>query len=193
MGMEAVCAVSCPAGQGKAKALLETAEVLVRGDFRWKVPFTELRSVEVNGGELRLTTASGVTALSLGEATAAKWADKIRNPPSLMKKLGVKVGCRYAISGIKAVGFAEQVEAAGAIQAALNPEMFFVFAESDADLANVWERANTVWVIYTKGHKDFTEARVRDHGRAVGMMDTKVASFSSTHTALRFSRVLRSV
>ena len=183
--------LSC--GRGEAKALLEGSEILVRGAFRWRVLLTELQSVEVSEGKLKLAAASGVCSLKLGEKTAAKWAEKIRNPPSLMKRLGVKQGCRYVILGEAASGFTEQLEIAGAINSPRNPDMVFAFAESDADLAKAWELASIVWVMYLKGRKDFTEAQVRDHGRALGMMDTKVASFSSVLTALRFSRMVRAV
>ena len=91
------------------------------------------------------------------------------------------------------VGGSEQLEVAGALPCTRNAELCFAFAESEADLATVWEMAETVWVIYPKGRKELTEAQVRNYGRAMAMMDTKVASFSSMLTALRFSRVIRPV
>lgn len=189
MGQEAICRVECPAGAGEAKALLESTEVLVRGPFRWRVRFAELQSVEVEKEKLVLNAAGGTTALSLGEKTAAKWADRIRNPPSLMKKLGVKPGSRYAISGSAPRDFLNDLEGTGAEEVTRSPELLFAFPESEADLAPVWNMAPAVWVIYPKGRKDFTEAQIRRQGRAAGMMDTKVASVSAVLTATRFSRV----
>jgi hypothetical protein len=44
-----------------------------------------------------------------------------------------------------------------------------------------------VWVVYPKGIQAVTENDVLTAGRAAGLVDTKVCSFSSTHTALRFN------
>ena len=43
-----------------------------------------------------------------------------------------------------------------------------------------------VWVIYPKGIQAVTENDVIKAGRSVGFADIKVASFSATHTALKF-------
>jgi hypothetical protein len=43
-----------------------------------------------------------------------------------------------------------------------------------------------LWIIYPKGQKQITEADVRSAGLASGLTDTKVTSFSPTHTALKF-------
>ena len=140
MGQEVTCRVECPAGNGEAKALLESTEVLVRGAFRWKVRFAELQSVEVNGGRLVLSAESGTTALSLGEIVAEKWAEKIRNPPSLMKKLGVRAGSQYDIVGSAPRSFMNELDDAGA-QESRAPELLFAFPESAADLAPIWKMA----------------------------------------------------
>ena len=193
MGQEVTCRVECPAGTGEARALLESTEVLVRGAFRWRVRFAELQSVEVKEETLVLRAASGTMALALGESVAAKWADKILNPPSLMKKLGVKLGSRYVIAGSAPRSFLNELNDAGAEEVDRGPELLFAFPESEADLGPVWCTAPAVWVIYPKGRKDFTEAQIRHHGRAAGMMDTKVASVSAVLTATRFSRVRSAV
>jgi hypothetical protein len=48
-----------------------------------------------------------------------------------------------------------------------------------------------VWVVYPKGVKTVREIQVLDAGRAAGLKDLKVASFSPTHTALKFVIPLR--
>lgn len=44
-----------------------------------------------------------------------------------------------------------------------------------------------VWVVYPKGKQDPREADVRATGLSLGIVDVKVASFSETHTALKFT------
>ncbi len=188
MGWEAVCRVECPAGSGEAKALLESTEVLVRGAFRWKISLSDLELVEVRGGRLVLTSGKCVSSFELGDALAAKWAEKIRNPPSLMKKLGVKAGTRVAVRGACGEDFLRQLREAGGVIDEGKPEVLFVFARSEQDLLGGWNGADSVWAVYPKARQELTEGQVIASGRAAGMKDTKVASVSAELTALRFSR-----
>jgi hypothetical protein len=43
-----------------------------------------------------------------------------------------------------------------------------------------------VWVIRPKGRPEISEGAVRAAGRAAGLVDVKVVSFSDTHTAEKF-------
>ena len=45
-----------------------------------------------------------------------------------------------------------------------------------------------LWIVYPKGRKEITEMHVLTAGRAVGLVDVKVVSYSATHTALKFVR-----
>ena len=49
-----------------------------------------------------------------------------------------------------------------------------------------------IWVVAPKGRQDIREADVLAAGRAAGLKDTKVARFSDTHTAHRFTIPLES-
>ena len=188
MGWEAVCRVECPAGSGEARALLENTEVLVRGRLRWKVSLGDLESVEVKGGRLVLTSGQGVASFELGETVAAKWAGKFRNPPSVMKKLGIKAGTRVAVRGPCGEDFLMQLREAGGVMDEENPEVLFVFARSERDLRDGWNAADSVWAVYLKARRELTGAQVIASGRAAGMKDTKVASVSAALTGLQFSR-----
>jgi hypothetical protein len=52
MGSELLCTVRSGGKTARGKALLETNEILFRGDFRLKVPFPSLTSVVARDGEL---------------------------------------------------------------------------------------------------------------------------------------------
>jgi hypothetical protein len=43
-----------------------------------------------------------------------------------------------------------------------------------------------LWVIRPKGRKEISERAVMDAGKAAGLVDVKVVSFSETHTAEKF-------
>src|SRR5690349_13454882 len=91
MGNEATWKVHFDKQQSQGKALLETGEILFRGEFRLKIPFSAVKSAKVVDGELRLQTADGLAVFHLG-AAAKKWRDKILHPKSRIEKLGVKPG-----------------------------------------------------------------------------------------------------
>src|SRR5271169_4794421 len=98
MGNEAACKVTFGKQESKGKALLETSEVLFRGEFRLKIPFSTIKSSKAVDGQLRLQTPDGLAVFHLG-AAAEKWRDKILHPKSRIEKLGVKSGARVSLLG----------------------------------------------------------------------------------------------
>jgi len=48
--------------------------------------------------------------------------------------------------------------------------------------------AGALWIVYPKGRQEIKELQVLEAGRAAGLVDVKVVSFSATHTALKFIR-----
>src|SRR5271165_4005372 len=91
MGRELLCNVRSGGKTASGKALLETNEVIFRGEFRLKVPFASLSSVVARDGGLHLKWPEGSAVLELGEQ-ADKWAHKILHPKSTAEKLGIKPG-----------------------------------------------------------------------------------------------------
>ena len=51
MGNEVKCRVRFGKQESEGKALLETSEIIFRGDFRLKIPFATMKSVKVVDGE----------------------------------------------------------------------------------------------------------------------------------------------
>jgi len=179
--------------QGKAQ--LETDFILFRGPERLKIAFAELTKVTADGGVLRLEFAGGPLELELGDA-AAKWAQKILNPPSLLDKLGVKPDLTVRLIGDFDVfdpGFGQQLAAReAAIGTKGKCDLLFFAAAKSAELARIaklkanLEPGGALWVIYPKGVPAIKEIEVIQAGRAAGMKDVKVARFSATHTGLKF-------
>src|SRR2546428_6110724 len=98
MGKEANCIARFGKQKSAGKALLETNELIFRGDFRLKITFTSLKSAKAIDGELRLETPEGLAVFELGEQ-AVKWCDKILHPKSRIEKLGVKKDAEVALLG----------------------------------------------------------------------------------------------
>jgi hypothetical protein len=53
------------------------------------------------------------------------------------------------------------------------------------------QERGALWIVYPKGQSRITESTVILGGRAAGLKDVKVVSFSSTQTALKFVRPLK--
>ena len=195
MGKECECVARFGKQKSKGKALLETNELIFRGDFRLKVLFASLKSAKAVNGELRLETPDGLAVFELGEQ-AAKWCDKILHPKSRLEKLGVKTGARVSLVGKFAGEFVEELrgQTKNIEQDGLKslPEWVFVSAELQKDLAQITKLAKNMpvaaglWIIYPKGRKDPTETDVISAGRKAGLKDVKVVGFSATHTGLKF-------
>ncbi len=197
MGRELLCSVRSGGKTAGGKALLETSEIIFRGDFRLKIPFASLKSVVARDGELHLKWGHESAAFTLGEQ-AEKWAHKILHPKSTAEKLGVKPGATIsavALSDDDVVrNLRTQAKSFSDSRALKNSDLIFLGADKTADLARLTRlvpslaRAGALWIVYPKGRQEITELQVLNVGRAAGLVDVKVVSFSPTHTALKFVR-----
>jgi hypothetical protein len=195
MGNELNCSVRFGKQQSEGKALLETSEILFRGEFRLQIPFSAITSAKAVDGELRLQTADGLAIFQLG-APAEKWCGKILHPKSRIEKLGVKPGAKVALLGefdaefLRELGNLANSVSKGKINS--DAECIFFAADSKdalgslSKIAKSMRGATALWIIYPKGQKHITENDVLAAGRKAGLKDVKVVGFSATHTALKF-------
>ena len=115
---------------------------------------------------------------------------------SLLDKLGVTAELSVSIVGIRDADFLRDIKARTKNivrgRAAAGSALVFLGAESRSDLFDLRALRDTiaknggVWVVYPKGQKHIREIDVINAGKSAGLVDNKVASFSATHTALRF-------
>ncbi len=99
MGNEVKCRVRFGKQESEGKVLLETREIIFRGDFRLKIPFATMKSVKVVDGGLQVRTAEGLAIFDVGAGTAEKWREKILHPKSRIEKLGVQAGSKVTLIG----------------------------------------------------------------------------------------------
>jgi len=194
MGREAMCRARFGREAGDGKALLETDEVLFRGDFRARVPLREISAVVVRAGVLTLAWPGGRLALTLGDQ-AGKWADAIRHPKSVVEKLGVKPGLEVALLGHFDAGFVADVARAlgepPRTRAAKGCDLVFLALAKPGDEARFAKLVPAiapdggVWAVYPKGRRELSEHTVRAAGKAAGLVDVKVVRFSDALGALK--------
>ena len=197
MGRELLCKVRSGGKTSSGKALLETNEIIFRGDLRLKIPLASLKSVASRNGELHLQWQEGTAIFELGEH-ADKWAHKILHPKSTAEKLGIKPGQTVSVIGEFEDAFVGDLRGSAKTFSTSKPlkdsDLIFFAAERASELtratklADSLSSAGALWIVYPKGRQEIKEQQVLDAGKRAGLVDVKVVSFSSTHTALKFVR-----
>jgi hypothetical protein len=199
MGNEVLTRVELGGQAAEARALLETEEVIVRGALKARIPFREMTDVRAEGGVLCLRWNEGDVRIHVGK-DAAKWAEKIRNPKSVLDKLGIKPGQKVSVLGEVDRQFIEELQARGADvsrKVRRQSDVIFLVAarreelERLDDLRGALAPAGAIWVLRPKGNPAISEGDVMAVGKAAGLVDVKVVRFSSTHTAEKLVIPLR--
>jgi hypothetical protein len=195
MGREAICTCDWAGTVAEVKALLETSELILRGDIRKRVPFSEVKEVKAQPDGLRFTVGGERVQLCLGSSVAGKWAAAITSPPpSLSRKLGIT-----SKTVVRTIGNTQDENLKAALQEAAsisdkNPDLIVACVDTPESLQVTFKLARAqllksvpIWVVYVKGPgHPLNESAIRSFLRDNGMMDTKVASVSTELTAQRF-------
>lgn len=192
MGIETTCRVETDAGAGEARVLLETEELVVRGALKTRIPFRSIEAAVVDGRKLIVSHGNSRTVLHLGPE-AARWADRILNPKSRLEKLGVKPGMVVSCQGIAERALQDELAAAGATvswgRIRKGSDLILLGVERDPEVSRIAPavaslRANgAIWVIHPKGTEGVKDTAIFAAGREAGLVATKVAKFSESHTA----------
>ena len=199
MGNEVLTRVELGGQAAEAKALLETDEVIVRGALKARIPFREMTDVRADDGVLCLRWNDDDVRIHVGK-DAAKWAEKIRNPKSVLDKLGIKSAQKVSVLGDVDAHFIEELQARGADvsrKVRRQSDVIFLAAHRREELQRLGELreslapAGAIWVLRPKGNPAISEGDVMAAGKAAGLVDVKVVRFSATHTAEKLVIPLR--
>lgn len=195
MGYEAACTLRFDGRTTHGKAVLEQNELVVRGDQRVVIPINTVTYARAADGQLTLRFGRRTAVLQLGPQ-AEKWARRITHPPSRLEKLGAKPGMSALIAGVRHQDLVDELKAAGVgVRTAAARDTFdLIFYGANArdaldrlpDLRRKLKPAGALWIIRPKGSTAIRESEVMSAGKRAGLVDVKVASFSSTHTAEKF-------
>jgi hypothetical protein len=194
MGQEAECTVRVGRKTAHGKALLETEALLFRGDVRIDIPLDGVRTVEVDGDDLVVTAREGEEhRFALGAGRAARWARLIKEPKPLFEKLELTGETKVAIVDVHDDLFLTAIrERVASVVEGRVPEgapTIFFGAETKDALRKVpllrqrMAPDGTLWVVRPKSSSAITERDVFEAIRDAALKDTKVVSFSKTHTA----------
>ena len=196
MGSEMSCSMKFGGKVFKGKVLLETDELIFRGEHRLTIPFKKMKSVEANDGELTVVFHGG-TASFVVDTIAEQWEKKNLHPKSVLEKLGVKHDSRVSVDGVTDRDFLnrlrEKTRTVSVQGLQRESDIIFYAADSKKELVKLkglkqfLKRNGALWIVSLKGK----QAKIKDTdvmaaGKKAGFVDTKVVGFSETHTALKF-------
>ena len=195
MGREAQCTCIWNGKKSSVKVLLESSELILRGELRKRIPFLKMQGVKAVGDELRFTFEGKPAALLLGPAVSAKWAEAVlKPPPSLAKKLGISPETTVWMIGPVDGSALKAALAEAKSVSRRTGNLILARVDTPADLHSTLLRAADqlsagipIWFIYRKGPgHPLNENLVRTTALATGIVDTKVAAVSAEFSALRF-------
>ena len=207
MGYETKCRARVTDASGVREAdatvLLETDDLILRGDARVKIPRTAIQGVQTRGDKLTVTSPQATIVMTLGADAAAKWAKKIQEPPKrLIDKLDVKPTAKvwlFAIDDETLIAQATE-RAAETVRgaSASDCDVVFVGVANDKQLDRI-DRAlkamkddGAVWVVHPKGAAGVVDTTIFAPAKTLGLTYTKVARVSDTHTAEKLVRPVAS-
>jgi hypothetical protein len=129
-------------------------------------------------------------------AKQAKQGEKSYAHRTRLEKLGVKREWRTCVVAVGDPEFIAELRGAAADvtvgRVVDNCDAIFFGAIHYNELARLallkgsLKRNGALWVIRPKGRPEISERAVMDAGKAAGLVDVKVVSFSPTHTAEKF-------
>ncbi len=196
MGLEARAALLVGDGEpATGRALLETDDLIFRSPAtRLRIPLATIRGASAEGTRLTVQRDEGAVVLDL-DGPAQRWVDRILHPRSLLDRMGLRAGQRIRVVAVTDDQFLR--EARQTLVVVVDPaapiDALIVQIDDPRGLAGLGAAIGPVppaatWLITPRGEAGFGDAAVLGAGRALGLVDTRVARFSATHTATRFSR-----
>jgi hypothetical protein len=181
------------------KADFASDHVTFSGGRRGEVPYSRIEVLGTAKGLLKLRVDGALMEFPLG-AKVDRIAAKVRKPPTLMDKLGVKPGLDVAVVHVTAKAFTVELAKAAPDARTGEPprpvDLLFLGIRGRDELDRIAAMVDNVkpdgglWVVYPKGRRDLRETDVLEAGRAAGLKDVRVARIDQQLTALRFVRPL---
>ncbi|MDQ3660739.1 MAG: DUF3052 domain-containing protein [Actinomycetota bacterium] len=195
MGAEADCRVELNGDSSDGRALLETHELIFRGDFRLRVPFKTISSLASVEGRLTIGFGDNLAVFHLGNK-ADDWAHKIKNPKGRLDKLGIKPGHKISVVSLDDDGFIAELRTRTLDVSTSRPrsssDAIFLGAADKKSLSRLPTLRKNImpggalWVVRAKGHDSpLKENDIIAAAKEHGLVDVKVVSFSETHSALK--------
>jgi hypothetical protein len=208
MGYETKCRVRVDDHSGNirdadATVLLETDDLIVRGEARVRISRASIQRVASRAGIVTITSPTAIVSMTLDDKSAATWRKKLEEPPKrLIDKLDVKPGAKVWLFGVVDEQLLQQVHerTSSALRgrSASHCDVVFVSVETIAQLdrldraLDATKESGAIWVVYPKGAGGVADTAIFGKAKTLGLTYIKVARVSDTHTAEKLVRPVSS-
>jgi hypothetical protein len=200
MGYETKCDVRVVDADGRVHrasnvtVLLETDELIVRGDARVRVPRVEFREVTRRGGTVTVASSTTRVTLTLDAGAAEKWQRKLEEPPKrLIDKLDVKADARVWAPHLRdaplLAQLAERTPNLSTGRSAAKVDIAFVQVARAEHLTRIATASKAIvpdgaiWVVHPKGAAGIADTTIFTEAKRLGLTYTKVARISEAESA----------
>ncbi len=197
MGSESKSVVRIGRVERKATVHLDSETLTISGRPRVIIPLREIEWASDLGGLLTIFHAGRTIEMEIG-AAVSKWRDRILNPPSLVKKLGVKPGHQLVVRRLPDKSLLSQLRDAAASVVTRLPtgpvDMILVHITSPAQLGELsgyrdrLAEGGCIWALWPRGGEIIREDMIRKAARPIGLVDVKVAKVSEEISGLKLMR-----
>jgi hypothetical protein len=197
MGTEIVCEAKYKRASYRVKLHLDRQALTLRDELKLSIPLKEIQQVAAKDDRLTVKWNNDTVVLHVGNK-AERLANSIRNPRSLLDRLGIKPDHTVSIVGLDDPSFVEELrqrtDAVAEDSVKAKSDVIFLRARQRANLQRLktlrrsLKSNGAIWVLWKKGSKDpadVKESEVMAAGKAQGLVDVKIASFSDELSALK--------
>ena len=194
MGLESETTCTHAGQTFKVKALLESTELILRGELKRKLPLASLSNIRASNTSLNFNANDENYSLALSAEKAATWAKKITSPPpSLAKKLGISAEAKAFVIGKTDDAEFDAALKGNTTSTPAQAAVFIAVVREEATLTaalKAYGKAQApLWLINVKGPKSaLGENAIREKLRGAGLMDTKTCAVSVTLAGTRYNR-----
>ncbi|HET6327691.1 MAG TPA: hypothetical protein VFG04_23610 [Planctomycetaceae bacterium] len=198
MGTEIVCEAKYKRASYRVKLHLDRQTLTLRDELKLSIPLKDIQAVAAKDDQLTVKWNNNTVVLHVG-SKAERLAKNILNPPSLLDRLGIKADYSVSILGLDDPSFVKELrqrtDAVSEESVKPKSDIIFLRARQRPDLAKLktlrrsLKSNGAIWVLWKKGMKgpeDVKESEVMAAGKAHGLVDVKIASFSDELSALKF-------
>jgi hypothetical protein len=197
MGTEIVGEAAYRGASRRIKLHLDGKVLDLRDELRLSIPLKQVSEAVAKDGRLTIKWGDDQIVIRVGDK-AARLADKILHPPSLLDKLGIKAGHTVSTIGLDDKPFVrdlrKRTESVFTDSVESDSDVVIFHATSKADLRRLktlkksLKRDGAIWMVWRKGLKgpqDLKEMDVISAARTSGLVDVKIASFSDELTSMK--------
>lgn len=185
--------------RGNARILVESDEVILRGEVKARLRREHITGVSARGGVVTIRHRDGVTTLTL-HADASAFVERLLQPAkSRLDKMGIAPASTIALLHCRDGTFRLELAAhkVSVVERQGSHALVVLFVESADHLSRVGTAGarlpadGALWVVHPKGPGGVRDTDIFAVARGAGLTYTKVARFSDTHTAEKLVVPLR--